>query len=156
MKYLVRAVKYFFWFVILFSAILGVFILMKLVEPSPESLFRNGMQSVWQIAGLFAVVAAFYPRLAYATRNAVIPGDPSETRDGIVSLMEDRGYELESSDGDGMAFRLSSPLGRLRRMWEDRVTFTRTMEGYALEGPNKDIVRLISALEMKFNRSQYE
>lgn len=156
MKYFIRAVKYFFYFIILFSAILGIFILLKMVEPSPESLFRDGWKSVGQILGLFALVAAVYPKIAYATRTARAAGDPSETGQALIALMEDRGYLLEGRDGDTMMFRLSSTAGRARRMWEDRVTVTRTMEGYALEGPNKDIVRLINALEMKFNPNQYE
>ena len=39
---------------------------------------------------------------------------------------------------------------RLFRMLEDRVTFTRTATGFELEGPTKDLVRIVSALEYKF------
>lgn len=151
MKYVVRAIKHFFCFVVLLTVIMGIFILAGLVEPAPESLFRDGWNSVLQILGLFALVSAVYPKIAYATRTATVPGETSETRNGIVSLMEERGYVLEKTEGENMSFRLSSPLGRFRRLWEDRVTFIRTIDGYALEGPNKDIVRLVNALEMKFN-----
>ena len=67
--------------------------------------------------------------------------------------MRERGYELEKREGESLCFRLSSTIGKVRRMWEDRITVTPSIEGYSLEGPNKDVVRLINALEMKFNPS---
>ena len=34
--------------------------------------------------------------------------------------------------------------------WEDRLTFTRELGGFRIEGPNKDLVRVVSALEYRF------
>ena len=49
-----------------------------------------------------------------------------------------------------MTFRLQSPVMRLFRMLEDRITFTRCGTGFELEGPVKDLVRIASALESRF------
>ena len=64
--------------------------------------------------------------------------------------MHERGYVLESEEGENMTFRLQSPVMRLFRMLEDRITFTRCGTGFELEGPVKDLVRIASALESRF------
>ena len=150
MKYLVRAVKYFFYFTILLAVILAVFVLLGFVEADPDTMFRNGTASIRQILLLFAIVAAFYPKLAYASRPAVVPGEFRQIREGIVETMKERGYELEKEEGENLSFRSASSWGKISRMWEDRITFTRRMDGYDLEGPNKDLLRITSALENRF------
>ena len=52
-----------------------------------------------------------------------------------------------------MTFRLRSPLNRLTRMFEDRITMTRELPGFMLEGPSKDVTRLIYGLESRFAAS---
>ena len=38
-------------------------------------------------------------------------------------------------------------------MWEDRITMTKEPGGFVVEGLRRDIVRLISFLEFKFNNN---
>ena len=57
---------------------------------------------------------------------------------------------MEDETGENLKFRLRSPVMRLFRMLEDRVTLTRTATGFELEGPVKDLVRIVSALEYRF------
>ena len=61
--------------------------------------------------------------------------------------MENRGYRLESENGENMTFRNRSILNRITRMMEDRITFTRTLGGFELEGLRKDTIRVIYGLE---------
>ena len=150
MKYLVRAIKYFAYLAIilcLFIVLLSVF---GLVGSSLDEIFRDGAQSLWKIAGIIAVFAAIYPRLGFGTRSAFIPGAYDEIRGGVVDVMHDRGYVLEAEEGENLQFRIQSPVMRISRMLEDRVTFTRTATGFDLEGPTKDLVRIAAALEFKF------
>ena len=46
-----------------------------------------------------------------------------------------------------MTFRNRSILNRITRMMEDRITFTRTLGGFELEGLRKDTIRVIYGLE---------
>lgn len=154
MKYAVRAVKYFFYYIILLSVILTVLRLLHVVGGDLKDIFRNGYDSLWQIAVMFAVVAAAYPYFGFRKQGVIIAGPFEEIRPGLVALMEERDYELEKEDGENLAFRLRNRLNRAARMWEDRITFERDIHGFILDGPTRDTVRIKSALEYKFRNNE--
>ena len=150
MKYVVRAIKYFAYLAIILCIFIVLLSLFGLVGNNLNEIFRDGARSLWKIGGILVVFAALYPRLGFGTRNVFIPGSFSEIRGDVVDVMHDRGYVLEAEEGENLKFRLQSPVMRVFRMLEDRVTFTRTATGFELEGPSKDLVRIVSALEYKF------
>ena len=71
----------------------------------------------------------------------------------MIDYMENRGYRLESENGENMTFRNRSLLNRITRMMEDRITFTRTLGGFELEGLRKDTIRVIYGLENALRNS---
>lgn len=156
MRYLIRAVKYFFYFAIILTLILGILMLIGFVEPDPDQLFRNGTKSLWQIGILFAVVAAVYPKFGFVARSVMIPGEYAKIRPKIVSYMENRGYRLESEEGEDLSFRLRSKVNALTRMLEDRITLKREFGGFQVEGLTKDVVRVIHGLEYAFHNEETE
>lgn len=153
MKYIVRAIKYFFYFSILLIIILSVLVLAHVVDGNIKTMFRNGYNSLWQIGLMFAAVAAVYPVFGFVKKEAVIPGEYAEIRKGVIDYMENRGYRLESENGENMTFRNRSLLNRITRMMEDRITFTRTLGGFELEGLRKDTIRVIYGLENALRNS---
>ena len=121
-----------------------------IVEKDVNSMFRSGWQSVGQIALMFLVVAALYPRFGFCKRGAIVPGAYGDIRPGVVRYMAERGYELEKEEGENLSFRLKSPVQRaLKLLWEDRITFTRDRAGFYVEGRTKDVVRIVSGLEAR-------
>ncbi len=156
MKYLVRAIKYFFYFAIILAIILGILVLIGFVDPEPDKLFRNGTRSLWQIAALFAVVAAVYPKFGFISRSVPIPGEYADIRPKLLAFMENRGYALEVEDGENLTFRLRNRLNAVARMLEDRITLSRETGGYRVEGITKDVVRLIYGLESTFRNEENE
>lgn len=150
MKYLVRAIKYFFWFSIIFIMIMVVLVMLGMAGGSPDQMFRDGWKSVAYIAVLFAAVAAFYPKVGFISKEVSIPGEYNDIRDGIVDVMESKGYMLEAEEGENMTFRLRSKINALFKMFEDRVTLTREPGGFIAEGLTKEIVRIAGALEYRF------
>lgn len=150
MKYLVRAIKYFACLAIILCIFIVLLSVFGLIGNSVDEIFKDGEQSLLKIAGILVIFAAIYPRMGFTTRNAFIPGAYGEIRKGVVDVMHNRGYVLEAEDGEDMKFRLQSPVMRVFRMLEDRITFTRTATGFELEGPAKDLVRVANALEYKF------
>jgi hypothetical protein len=154
MKYIVRAVKYFFYFSIITVILMSVLVLLKVVDPNIETMFRNGYNSLWQIAIMFAVIAAFYPMFGFMEKDALIPGEFEEIKKGVVAYMEDSNYRLEREEGENMTFRLKNPVNRLSRMFEDRITFTRNATGFRLEGLRKDVVRTVNGLEYRFRHEE--
>ena len=155
MKYIVRVLKYFVLVTVVMALLLLVLALLGYVEKDVDSMFRNGWKSIWQIALMFLVVAAIYPRFGFCKRGAIVPGAYDDIRPGLVRYMAGRGYEIEKEEGENLSFRLKSPLQRfLRLLFEDRITFTRDRAGFYVEGRTKDVVRIVSGLEALFNGSR--
>lgn len=154
MKYIVRAVKYFLYIIILLVLMMVILILLKVVDADISTMFRNGYDSLWQIALMFACVAAVYPTFGYMKKETLLPGEFAQLRPGILDYMQLRGYELEKEEGENMTFRLRGVAGRITRMLEDRITFKRVFGGYELEGLRRDVVRLGYGLEHKFRKEE--
>ncbi len=149
-RYIVRAIKYFLYFSLLLVVLLTILVLAHIVDGNIESMFRDGYKSLVQIGIMFGCVSAVYPVFGFVRKGTIIPGEYGEVRGGIIDFMEGRGYRLESEDGENMTFRSRTLFHRLSRMLEDRITFTRDLGGYQVEGLRKDVVRLIYGLESKF------
>ena len=150
MRYFVRAVKYFIYFSVLFAVIIAALVFAGVVKADISLMFRDGYRSLWQIALLFAFVSAFYPKFGFIKRSVLLNGEYSLLRGGIVEYMEARGYRLENEDGENLTFRLRSKFSALFKMFEDRITLTRKLGGFEVEGLTKDVVRIVGGLEYKF------
>ena len=135
MRYFIRAVKYFVQLMVILAIIIAILIVAKVVDSDISKIFVNGYDSLWQIALMMAAFAALYPRFGYSSRQAIMPGSDEEIAPELDKVMNAFGYGKEHAVAD-----------RVFRMWEDRITVTRFVSGYELEGPGKDVVRLVNAL----------
>ena len=154
MKYIVRAVKYFIYICVLVTIILSVLVLAHFVSSDINVMFKEGWKSVAKIALVFAGIAAIYPLFGYRKLLAGVLGELGGLRDGVVKCMEERGYRLESEDGETMKFRSRSVLNRIFRVWEDRITVTKTLGGFEVEGLSRDVARIVPALEYRFRNPE--
>ncbi len=149
MKYLIRSIKYFFYFALLTMLVLYILIFLGMADSNIENNFEGGYNAFWKMGLFFAAVAAVYPKLAFINRKLYI--DPAvDIQAETVRYFKDRRYILESQTDDTMTFRVDSLGARLVKMYEDRITITRTADGYYMEGHRKDVLRLASSLEYKF------
>ena len=150
MRYVIRAVKYFFYFCALLALMIGILILAHATDANNvETLFRDGYNSLVKIAIMFGILSAFYPMFGFQKKEAIVPGEYKEIRTAVIEFMESRGYKLESEQGEDMTFRSSSVVNRLFRMFEDRITLTRRISGFDVEGLRRDVVRLVHGLDNK-------
>lgn len=156
MKYFIRAVKYFFYFSIIVTIIMAALVFFKVIDSNIELMFRNGYDSLWHIALMFAVISAFYPMLGFMKKEALIPGEYKDIRPAIVEYMQEKGYALETENGENLNFRLRNGINRLSRMYEDRISFIRNFSGFQVEGLRKDVVRIVYGLEYKFRNKEVE
>lgn len=154
MKYIIRAVKYFFYFAIVTTAIVTVLIFIGAVENNINAIFEGGYNALWKMAIFFAAVAAVYPSLAFIKRDITINGGFEAHKDDIIDYMKERRYELETSTENGLSFRIKGVAGKLAKMNEDRITITPTLEGAQIEGLRKDIIRFAMGLESRLNQQQ--
>lgn len=156
MKYIVRAVKYFIYICVLVTIILLVLVLTHFVSSDINVMFKEGWRSVAKILLVFAGIAAIYPLFGYRKLLAGVLGELGGLRDGVVKCMEERGYRLESEDSETMTFRSRSVLNRIFRVWEDRITVTKTLGGFEVEGLSRDVARIVPALEYRFRNPDSE
>lgn len=153
MKYFTRAVKYFFYFAILTTAIILVLVFIGAVEGDINSIFEDGYDAIWKIAVFYALVAAVYPKLAFIRRDVYVNREWSDIREKTIEFFSERRYGLESEQDGVISFRLRSRAARIAKMCEDRLILRRTPDGYTLEGLRKDALHLSAALESIFAAS---
>jgi len=151
-RYIIRAIKCFIYFTVLMSAILFVLAKLGIVGSDIDSLFRDGMGSVWKILACFAAISAIYPKFKYCSRVVAAEGGMEQNSEAIVSYFESKGYSLEVNETEKMMFRLCSTAGRLSRMFEDAITITPDILGFKMEGMSKDIIKLNLGLQNVFEK----
>ena len=156
MKYLIRSIKYLIYFSLMCSLIVTALVLIGAVEGGVDSIFEEGYRSIGKIAIFFAIVAAAYPKFGFIRRDMNINGTWDEIRNQTVEFMNERQYSLESEGADKVTFRCKGMAGRLSKMLEDRVTLTKTDDGWQMEGLRKDVMRLASGLENRLTPQDAE
>ncbi len=151
MKYAIRAIKYFIYFSVLLVIVLFILAQLKMVPSDIDGMFRNGYDSIWQIALMFAGLSAVYPMFGYAKKTAAATGSIQERKAEITTYMEDRGYTLSSEEEGVLKFQRRNILQRITRMLEDTVTIKQELGGFEFEGLRRDIVILALGLETRLN-----
>jgi hypothetical protein len=151
MKYVIRAIKYFFYFGIITTAIVLVLTFIGAVEGDINEIFEGGYSALWKIAIFFAVVAAVYPKVGFIRREVPVKRNWNEIREETVGYFRDRGYIVEHEYSDSVTFRCKGFASRLSKMYEDRITIKATPEGYEMEGLRKDVLRLAAGWEHRLN-----
>ena len=156
MKYIVRSIKYFFYFTILTTVIITALVLIGAVENDINAIFEGGYESLWKIAVFFAAISAIYPKVGFINRKVDVNRDWNEIREEALEFFKDRRYELESETPDKITFRIKGTHGKLSKMYEDRITLSRTFGGYEFEGLRKDVLRIATGFEHRFYTSAEE
>ena len=147
MKYFIRAVKYFFYFSILCSLMVTALVLIGAVEGDINAIFEDGYGSIWKIAVFFAIVAAVYPKFGFIRRRLETEADWDTVRNIAKTYFREKPFKVEAESADSISFRRRDPIGRITKMCEDRITLSRTEEGYVLEGLRKDVILYATGLE---------
>lgn len=154
MRYLIRSVKYFFQLIIVLTLFIVILALLHVVESDPSRIFVNGLDSLWQIALIVAVFAAIYPKFGYTSRRIYMNGSFEQIFPSLEEEMQNRGYRLENREGENLTFRMRSAVARISRLGEDRITMTRTLNGWSLEGPGKDVIRVVNGINSRFQEGE--
>lgn len=153
MKYIVRAVKYFFYLAIILVLVIVALILLGMAEADVDSMFIHGSSSLWQMAGILVIFAAIYPRFGFTKRMVHLGGAYEDTRLDVIKVMQERGYVLISEQDSVLRFRPRSVAARVLKMFEDTITLSWGFGGYEIEGLTRDVARLHPALERIQDRS---
>lgn len=133
------------------AVILLLLILFGAADWDFSTLFRDGKDSLWKIAVLFAAVAAVYPRIGFIGRSFTTLAGEKEIMDTVRAYMKQLGYVLEKESQGTLSFRQESFTSRLSRMYEDRITVTAEDGKVCVDGLRKDVVRICGGLEFRIN-----
>lgn len=156
-KYILRSLKYFISYWVILTIVMSILVLVHAVDSNIESMFRNGYKSLEMIGLFFLVASIFHPRFGFTNKDVILPGETEQIKPQVIGYMTSRGYKQEKDNGDTMTFISSSKLSRIMKIFEDRITFTRTMSGYNIEGSTKELIRIKNGLEYKINpREDYQ
>ena len=153
MKYLVRSIKYFFYFAFFTTLVLFALVFLNMADSNLESNFAGGSADFLKIGLFYAAVAAVYPKLAFINRKLYIDAS-ADMQAELILFFQDYRYVLESQTEDNMTFRIKGVGPRLIKMCEDRITITRTLDGYYMEGLRKDVLRFASGIEYRFHNPE--
>ena len=154
MKYLIRAIKYFFYFAIITTALVAALVFIGAVEGNIDAIFEGGYTALWKMAVFFAAIAAVYPKAGFITRKISTERTWDEIRNEVINFMKERHYDLETEEGGKLTFRHRGTLDKIRRMYEDRITITAGEDGFEMEGLRKDVFRFSTNLEYRLNPQQ--
>lgn len=154
MKYIVRAIKYLFYFILLFAVIvLVLWLLMSRRQGIPiTELFELG---AYPKMGLFFVlVAAVYPAISFVRRKLTLGGPYSRDRKTIDGIMKEAGYRVETETPEKVTYRLEKASLRFTRMYEDRVTIDTHEDPIVFEGYRKDVDRIVRYIAYRLSREE--
>ena len=154
MKHLIRSIKYFFYFATLTSLIILALVMTGMADGNIETMFKGGYDAFWKIALFFAVIAAYYPKVGFISREVSLKGEWSDAKGTIISYFQERNFILEKDNDDILIFRHRSILNRITRMYEDQITLTKSENGFVIEGLRKDVFRISTTLEYLLNPQQ--
>ena len=146
MKYLIRSIKYFFYFAILTTLIILALVLIGAVEGTIEGIFEDGYDSLWKIAVFFALVASVYPKFGFVRRQLETSESWDTVKEKAKTYFNEKPFVMEGEADDCVTFRRRDAIGRLTKMCEDRITVSRTDDGYFMEGLRKDVFLYSSGL----------
>ena len=154
MKYIIRSIKYFFYFALLTTLIICALVMTGLAEGDIDTMFRGGSSAIWKMALFFVAIAAVYPKVGFITRRISTDKNWNDIRNETVSFMKERDYDLETEENGKITFRPRGTIDKRKRMYEDRITITAKEDGFEMEGLRKDVFRFAANLEYRMNPQQ--
>ena len=147
MKYLIRSIKYFLYFAIMFCLIV---LIVFYASSHPEGmtvadLFKEG--SGYKILAFFVAVSAIYPLFGFAKKEVYTNNNAEEKKQEIIKIFENANFILENETGRILTFRPKSKFTRFMRMNEDAVTVDYSSNPVIVEGLRKDTYRFGRMIE---------
>lgn len=157
MKYLIRSIKYLFYFLIIFMIIVGLLFLWQQAK-NPDitfsGLFKEG--ALPKLIVFFILVAAIYPVLGFVKRKFYLNGDYSKYANIIEDTLKDAGYQIARKDDEKVIFRHRKGVTRLTRMYEDAITFDLAQDPIVVDGFRKDVDRILRSISYRISRAEEE
>lgn len=148
MRYLIRAIKYFVAFCVLYVAILWLSLRMSGVDVSVWDSVAVTMQTPRGklLAAAVVALSAVYPRLGFVTRR--VECFMAEDREQIVSAFDMSGFTPVEESEERMVFRAGNVVRRLTLLGEDEIVVRQYGQWVEITGIRRAVARVVYRLEM--------
>ena len=147
MKYVIRSVKYLFYFTFMCGIIL---VLTFHFSVKPEGFTLMDMLlvdgSIYKMLAFFIAVAAIYPALGFQNKPVYV-SNIKEHKKEIIDLFENANYVIADESATSITFKLRNPFLRLLRLHEDYITIDYSNDPVMMEGLRKDVLRFSRGIE---------
>ncbi|MBQ1219745.1 MAG: hypothetical protein IIW66_00995 [Bacteroidales bacterium] len=147
MKYLIRSVKYFFYFMIL--CVLFVTIVYYATEHKDgvtlQMLFTEG-GSIYKMLAMFAAFAAIYPAVGFQKKEIYVSNFKENKRE-VIALFLNANYQIKEETDTTIVFSIKNPLIRAFRMCEDEIIIDFSGNPVIIDGLRKDVLRFSRGIE---------
>ena len=147
MRYLIRAVKYFFAFCVLYVGVVWLSILtQKGMDISVWDSISATMATERGRMLALAVVAlsAAYPFFGFVKRS--VKWDMATDADRLVEIFAAAGFELKLKGESKMVFKANNILDRLVMLFEDEIVVEQQGEQITLSGIRRGVAKVIYRL----------
>lgn len=147
MRYLIRAVKYFFAFCVLYVGVVWLSILtQKGMDISVWDSISATMATERGRMLALAVVAlsAAYPFFGFVKRS--VKWDMATEADRLVEIFAAAGFALKLKDEGKMVFKANNILDRLVMLFEDEIVVEQQGEQITLSGIRRGVAKVIYRL----------
>ncbi|MBR5138934.1 MAG: hypothetical protein IKV12_05230 [Alistipes sp.] len=144
MKYLIRSVKYFLAFCVLYVAIVYLSIMTtKGMDISAwEYIVAAFSTTRGKMLGLAVVVlSALYPRMGFMTRR--VECDMQQERDYLIQMFAVAGFSLKEESEGRMVFRADNILSRLVMLFEDDITVEQYGQWIDITGIRRGVAKVV-------------
>ena len=147
MKYLVRSVKYFVAFCVIYVAV--VWLSLKTTRGMEVSVVDYILATLSTTKGQLlmaavVVLSAFYPRFGFMTRR--VECDMEEEKDVIIAAFARAGFSLKGESDGRMLFRATNVLDRIVMLFEDEIVVEQQGEHITLSGIRRGVAKVIYRL----------
>ncbi len=145
-KYIVRAVKYFVYLMILYITLLNLAALTGTMSLEGNSSVYGLIFGQSGRTMLYALIALslFQPKFGFIKREHA--AHFINDREAIIHAFEVNGMRLQRDSNDEMIFIGSTILRRLRLLYEDKVTVRPTPSGIKIQGARRIVSYVIYRL----------
>ena len=147
MRYLIRAVKYFFAFCVLYVGVVWLSILtQKSMDISVWDSISATMATERGRMLALAVVAlsAAYPFFGFVKRS--VKWDMATDADRLVEIFAAAGFALKEQGEGKMVFKANNILDRLVMLFEDEIVVEQQGEQITLDGIRRGVAKVIYRL----------
>ena len=142
-RYLIRAVKYFLFLIVLFVILFAV--LLATGYSSWDTFLRVWTSDrAWLMIAVFVGLPLAYPLFGYVSRE--VRGNLADNYETIERVAHMNGYLIKERTPERVVCGVSG-LRRLALLFEDRIEITADGNYFRIQGPRKEVVRFVYRFE---------